>query len=450
MPVRPNSFAFCGGAYGDEGKGRIVDQYVSDYAKHGPVFVYRDNGGSNAGHTVAFGNTKVALHQLLSGTFIEDVMTILGKGMVVHPGDLLAEMAAVKQATGGSIPATILIDEMAVVLLDTHRAYEAVLQDWQTGNRGTTGRGISPAYVDVLLRHPIRMRDLKPFTSEKIVKHYKLYQALIAGLGQNLAECAVPTLAGEKQIVGSEQVFVARVAEQATRLAPYIAGVFDVLSAAWADEKTTFVFEKAQAIGLDVRWGVYPDFTASDTTFGGIFASTEGIINPAEIGIRAGVIKATYMSSVGIRQLPSVMDAALANKIRQDADEYGATTKRPRDIVHFDVPATAFFARVGGLTHLVATHMDIVYPDTPIKVCVAYAQQGKTVSYRPDQAYLSTIAPVYQEFAPWDVTELQQAKTSSQLPRTAQTYLKFLEDSLGVPLLMITTGPKREEGIRFH
>ena len=161
------------------------------------------------------------------------------------------------------------------------------------------------------------------------------------------------------------------------------------------------------------------------------------------------MIKATYMSSVGIRQLPSVMDAALANKIRQDADEYGATTKRPRDIVHFDVPASAFFARVGGLTHLVATHMDIVYPDTPIKVCVAYAQQGKTVSYRPDQAYLSTIAPVYQEFAPWDVTELQQAKTSSQLPRTAQTYLKFLEDSLGVPLLMITTGPKREEGIKF-
>lgn len=449
MPVRANSFAFCGGAYGDEGKGRLVDQYVSDYAKKGPVVVYRDNGGSNAGHTVAFDNTKVALHQLLSGTFIKGVTTILGKGMVLHPGDLLEEIETVKAATGGTIPAKILIDEMAVVLLDTHRAYEAVLQDFRTGNRGTTGRGISPAYVDVLLRHPIRMRDLKPCNKMKLSEHYRLYQALCTGLGQELAEKAVPTLSGPTQTVGSEAAFIKRVQAQAAELEQFISGVYELLQTAWADKKTAFIFEKGQAVGLDVRWGVYPDFTASETTFSGIFSSTEGIVNPRDIEIRAGVIKATYMSSVGIRKLPSVMDKKLADKIREDAHEYGATTMRPRDVVHFDVPASAFFAKVGDFTHLVGTHMDIVYKDTPIKVCVSYTKNGKQVPYRPDQAYLSTVKPVYKEFAPWDVAALRKAKTRAELPKEAREYITFLEKELGVPMLAITTGAKREEGIQF-
>jgi len=449
MPSRPNSFAFCGGAYGDEGKGRIVDQYVSDYSAKGPVFVYRDNGGSNAGHTVAFGKTKVALHQLLSGTFIESATTVLGKGMVLHPGDLLEEIAVVKKAAGGTIPAKVFIDEMAVVLLDTHRAYEAVLQDWHTGNRGTTGRGISPAYVDVLLRHPIRMRDFKPFDSEKLAKHYRLYRDMCKGLGQDIAEKEVSTMNGPKQKVGTEKEFVARVKAQAAELKQYISGVFDLLSDAWSDKKTAFVFEKGQAIGLDVRWAAYPDFTASDTTFHGILGSTEGIVNPNEIEIRAGVVKATYMSSVGVRQLPSEMDEAHAHQIREDADEYGATTKRPRDILYFDVPAVSFFTRVGNLSHVVATHMDIVYPNEPIKVCVGYTQNGKKVGYRPDQLYLNTVKAVYREFAPWDVKALKAAKTKAELPKEARDYIKFLEKELGVPMLMITTGAKRSEGVRF-
>ncbi|PIR60822.1 MAG: hypothetical protein COU68_02220 [Candidatus Pacebacteria bacterium CG10_big_fil_rev_8_21_14_0_10_45_6] len=226
-----------------------------------------------------------------------------------------------------------------------------------------------------------------------------------------------------------------------------MSGVFDVLQRAWTDKKTACVFEKGQGIGLDVRWGVYPDFTASETTFSGIFSSTEGIVNPRDIEIRAGVIKATYMSSVGIRKLPSAMDEALAHQIREDADEYGATTKRPRDVVHIDIPSLSFFAKVGDVTHLVATHMDIVYKDTPIKVCVSYTKNGKTVPYRPDQKYLNTVKPVFKQFAPWDVVALRKAKTRAELPVAARKYIAFLEKAIGVPMLMITTGPKREEGI---
>jgi adenylosuccinate synthase len=453
---RKNSFAFCGGVYGDEGKGRIVDQYVSDYRSKGPVVVYRDNGGSNAGHTVEFADPKdptrshrIALHQLPSGVLFKEAVVVLGKGMVLHPGDLLSEFEEVIKAAG-KIQAKVKIDEMAVLTLDTHRAFEAVLKDWQSGGKGSTGRGISPAYADVLLRHPLRMRDLATFDKKVLTKHYQMYEAFVKGLGRELAEVEVPTLEGKVRKVGSLKSFLSTLKKQAEQLRTHVEDVGPFLRRSWGDKKTTFIFEKSQAIGLDPRWGVYPDVTASDTTFDGIFSATEGIIDPDEIGVRAAVIKATYMSSVGIRVLPTMMEEALAHRIREDAHEYGATTKRPRDIAYLDLPALRYFIKVGRVTHLALTHMDIVYPDVPVKICIAYKKNGKEVGYRPDQEYLNQVKPVYTTLPTWDQMAVQQAKTRAQLPKEARQFLKYLEKEIGVPVLLITTGPKREQGISFH
>ncbi len=448
MSVRKNSFAFCGGAFGDEGKGRIIDEVVNDAAQKGKVFIYRDNGGANAGHTVEFSNGKrVALHQLLSGVFSKKSTMILGKGMVIHPGDLLTEMHQVTEATGGKIPAQLIIDEMAVLSLDTHRAFESTLKTWESGGKGSTGRGISPAYADILLRHPLRLRDLKNWDDKKIESHYKLYDALVKGLGGELDISEVPTLLGEKIKVGSVKEFTSRLKKQAAELEEYIKNVSQLLTKAWADPEITFIFEKAQAIGLDWRWGVYPDVTASDCTIDGIFASTEGIVDPDQIGIRAGVMKATYMSSVGSRVLPTTMEEKLASKIREDAHEYGATTKRPRGIAYIDIPALKFYAKVGRLTHLVLTHMDLVYQNTPIKVCTHYTVAGKKVEYRPDQEFLNTVKPHYIEFKPWDQSEIQQAKGKKTVPPEAKTYVEFLATELGVKVWMMTTGPQRDQSI---
>jgi adenylosuccinate synthase len=451
MKIRKNSFAFCGGAYGDEGKGRIVDKYVHDLAKKGPVIVYRDNGGANAGHTVELEDgRRIALHQLPSGVFVDKAVVVLGKGMVLHPRDLLEEIEQVREACGGKIRCRIMIDEMAVLSLDTHRAFEAVLKEWQDGSKGSTGRGISPAYTDVLLRHPLRMRDLVVFEEDKIRKHYQLYEGLIAGLGQKLSEVMVPLLGKEEKFaVGSMEEFINKLLVAKKELAPYITSVFDFLSKSWLDKKTAFVFEKAQAVGLDPRYGVYPDVTASDTTLGGLLPSTEGIVDSEEIEIRAGTIKATYMSSVGIRKLPTVMEEDLANKIREDAHEYGATTKRPRGIAYLDLPTLKFFCRVGKINCLVLTHMDIVYPKVPIKICVAYKRNGQEVPYRPDQEYLNTVTPRYVEMPPWDRQAIQKAKTREELPGEAKDFLDFICREIGVPVLMITTGPRREQGIIF-
>ncbi len=445
---RPRSLAFCGGAFGDEGKGRIVDMVVNDLAQRGPVAVYRDNGGANAGHTIEFSNgQRVAFHQLPSGVFVRGATVILGKGMVIHPGDLVAELRQIEQVTAVKERAKILIDEMAVLALDTHRAFENVLKSWQSGGKGATGRGISPAYADVLLRHPLRLRDLIAFDEAKVKAHYNLYEALIAGLGQKLATCEVATLSGSVIKVGSRALFLKRLREQAAALKPMTMDLHSWLAEKWADKKWSFVFEKAQAVGLDNRWGVYPDVTASDTTFDGIFSSTQGLIDAGRIAVRAGVIKATYMSSVGTRVLPSLMEPELAHRIREDAHEYGATTKRPRDIAYLDLPAIAYFGRVGHLNGLVLTHMDISYLDTPIKVCVGYKLGQKIVDYRPDQEFLNGVKPVFTEFRSWDPAKIAAAKTKRGIPAEAKKFLAFVETVTGLPIIAITTGPRREQSL---
>jgi adenylosuccinate synthase len=446
--MRKNSYAFCGGAFGDEGKGKIVDEYVNLLSSSKEVVVYRDNGGANAGHTIELENGKrLALHQLPSGVVSKIATVILGKGMVIHPGDLLGEIEQVKNLVGQD-HGTVVIDEMAVLSLDTHRAFESVLVKWQTGY-GATGRGISPAYADIIYRHPLRASDLTVFNKEKIAKHYQLYQALITGLGGDISTTLVPTGEGNTIPVGSEADFIARLQKQSKELVQYIKPVDAFLKSKWEDESIPFIFEKAQAIGLDTRWGVYPDITASDTTFAGILHSTEGIISPMDIDIRAAVIKATYMSTVGFRVLPTMMEEKLASRIREDAHEYGATTKRPRGLAYIDIPMLKFFARVGDVNSYVITHMDIVYAGVPIKVCIGYTKDGKSVDYRPDQEYLNTVVPVYKEFAPWSSEDIRQAKSVNDLPKAAKEYLAFIEESVGQKAIMITTGPKRNEYLKF-
>jgi adenylosuccinate synthase len=447
--MRKNSFAFCGGAYGDEGKGRIVDEYVHTYSKKNNVIVYRDNGGANAGHTIELSNGKrVAFHQLPSGIFNKKAVVVLGKGMVIHPADLVSELLSIRSIGKTKGIARIMIDEMATVSLDTHRAYESALKMWQEGGKGATGRGISPAYADILLRHPIRLRDLVEKNIGKLKNHYRLYKALLSGLGFTLQTMVVPALTNTIGVkVGSEELFIRNILHSTHILKPYISDISEFIKRTWADTKYTYIFEKAQAIGLDYRWGVYPDITASDTTIDGIFSATEGIINTSDIQIVSGVMKATYMSSVGTRVLPTIMEEKLANRIREDAFEYGATTKRPRGIAYLDIPALSFFARVGKLNRLVVTHMDVVYPDVPIKVCVGYIKNKKLVSYRPDQQYLNTVKPIYKEFESWDKIKIQNAKTYTDIPIQVKKFLRFIEKSIGAKILMITTGPRRDQSI---
>ncbi|MFC1960267.1 adenylosuccinate synthetase [Chloroflexota bacterium] len=443
--VRPNSIAIEGGAFGDEGKGRIVDEVCAMLIQtHGKGIVYRWNGGANAGHTVIVDGQKLALHQFPSGVVAPGSTVILGRGMVIHPGDLVLEIDILMQAVG-ELPA-LKIDSMAVLALDTHRVLEYTLRKWATGKHGATGRGISPAYADVLLRHPVRARDLAADDwRERLGKHYDMYNALIRGLDDDLATTEVLRLNSPPLAVGNKFVFLDRLGAQRALLLPYITDVYNFIRDQWADPTMPFIFEGAQGVGLDPRYGVYPDVTSSDPTFSGIMASTEGLIRAEEIAIRAATIKATYMSSVGQRRLPTEMEPAIAERIREDAHEYGTTTRRPRDVAYLDVPCLHFFAQVSRATHLVLTHLDIAYPEESIKVCTHYLDaDGNPAGYRPDQAYLDTVTPQYVELPSWDGKMVESVTNLADLPAEARQYIAYVTAALGTEPLFGTTGPERD------
>ncbi len=449
---RPNSAAVVGGALGDEGKGRITDELTAKFLKeHKKVVHYRDNGGANAGHTVEVDKIRIALHQLGSGVLQNNATVILGKEMVLHPEDLVTEIADVKQAANSQqIPANLKIDEMAALCLDTHRAFEAVLKMRSRGSKGATGRGISPAYADIIYRHPLRMRDLAAKNwQQKFKDHYDLYAGWVKGLGFKLSKLEAPRLGSDDVRVGSVDEFLERLAKTREVLTEFIKPVYQDLKQYWQNG-TPMVFEKAQALGLDKRWGVYPDVTASNCGFDGIWSSTEGIIDPQQLAVRAAVIKATYTSSVGARRLPTMMDEKLADRIRKDGDEFGATTGRPRDIVHLDLPMLSYLFKVGRVEDLVITHLDICYSDTPIKVFVGYKINGKEVDYRPDQLFLDQVEPEFVELPPWDGSKIEQINKLEGLPQETLQYVAFISQALQAVPFLLSTGPKRNQTIRYY
>jgi adenylosuccinate synthase len=448
---RKNSVAVIGAIFGDEGKGRITDELTGYFLKnHKKVVVYRDNGGANAGHTISMGGKKIGLHQIGSGILYKGCTVVLGKGMVIHPIDLLAEIEEVKRVFGfENIPSELMIDEMAVLNLDTHRAFEFALKNRGGGNlssQAATGRGIAPSYADVVYRFPLRVRDLLSVDWRKKFKdHYDLYRDWINGMGLDCKSITVKRFNGEDVAVGTKENFINNLEKCREELRKYVSPLTDFLTKEWNSD-TPFIFEKAQAVGLDSRWGVYPDVTASNCCLDGITYSTEGVINANDISARFGVIKSTYTSSVGKRWLPTFMEEEYANVLRDDANEYGTTTKRPRDIAYMDLEMLSYFCKMGGIEELVYTHMDIVY-DRDIKVCVGYSKDGKDVSYRPDQEYINGIKPIYKNFRPWDKSMLKKCKSYNDVDESIKTFIKYISKETSTQPVMITFGPDRNDSI---
>lgn len=448
---RKNSVAVIGAIFGDEGKGRITDELTSYFLKNfKKVIVYRDNGGANAGHTISMDGKKIGLHQIGSGILQKGCIVVLGKGMVIHPIDLLAEIEEVKRVFEfKDIPSKIMIDEMAVLNLDTHRAFELALKNRSSktlSSQAATGRGISPSYADVIYRFPIRMRDLLARDWEKSLgEHYDMYSEWISGMGMNCAQISVKRFNGKEVFVGEKEQFINNLAECRKLLSKYVFPLSDYLKKEWNSD-TPFVFEKAQAVGLDPRWGIYPDVTASNCCLDGITSSTEGIIDANEISARFGIIKSTYTSSVGKRWLPTFMEEKYAKVLRDEANEYGTTTGRPRDIAYLDLEMLSYFCKVGGIEELVFTHMDIINK-RDVKVCIKYLKDGKRVFYRPDQKYIDDIKPVFKAFKYWNKEELKKSKKLADIQKEARDFVHYISKQTHTTPVMITFGPDRNDSI---
>jgi len=415
-----------GAQWGDEGKGKVVDVITP----HVNVVV-RYQGGNNAGHTVVVGREKYVLHSIPSGILHRGCRCVIGCGVVLDPGSLIEEMESLVQR-GATLDGNLFISKNAHLIMPYHpaldRASEAML-----GKRriGTTGKGVGPAYVDKAARVGIRMVDL---LDERLFREKLEYN--LAQKNRLLREIYDAPSFRVEEILNPYLRY-------AGWLAPYITDTALLLSK-WIDSGYSVLFEGAQGTMLDIDHGTYPYITSSSTTSGG--AATGTGVPPTKIHGALGVAKA-YTTRVGGGPFPTEMKGSMAEQVRARGNEYGATTGRPRRCGWFDGVALRYAVRINGLDTVALTKLDVLDQCETLKVCTSYRWRGEMITDFPEEeTALAELEPVYEEINGW-MTSTAGAKNEADLPAKARRYLERLEELIGVPFCLISTGAQRDETI---
>lgn len=476
--ARKNTAVIIGAQQGDEGKGRIIDNKIQDFfSRPGikKVFVIRFNGGNNAGHTVQKGKIKLALHVVPSGIFYSKTNLILDRGMILHTGDLRAEIEYIEKATARILTSKRMsISEEAAHCTDLERAEEVFYKEITEKAKGGTGRGIAPTAAHEIDRTGKSIYDLMQDNwEENYGRYYNLRNKQFKAYGKNLAEYLIPdypkslkTGNVETRIVGSKTNFLNQLRRERTWLIKrnYITNTRPIYEQFYDDPSAAFIFEGAQGISLDTKIGTYPDVTSTQTTVYGLVPGT-AFWKPEDIAERYAVTKGTYESSVGVRKpltlvpLPKDLKELSKNPpkeqqwaawIRIFANEYGTTTKRPRDILHVDLARLTFNLNMAGVNSIIATHMDVARKNESILVCTHYTdKKGETVLYQPGIRYQQGLIPKYVELPGWDGQLCSNAKTTEQLPENCLKFLAFIQKRTGYPIVAISTGPARSHFLNF-
>jgi adenylosuccinate synthase len=205
------------------------------------------------------------------------------------------------------------------------------------------------------------------------------------------------------------------------------------------------LFEGAQGTLLDIDHGTYPFVTSSNPVAGS--ACVGAGVGPKAIDEVWGVAKA-YATRVGAGPFPTELDDELGERMRDAGKEFGTTTGRARRTGWLDLVALRYAVRVNGLTGLVITKLDVLTGIDPLNVAVRYlGPEGATFEDFPyHQSILHKARGDLIELPGWheDVTA---ARSIDELPEAARSYLDFIGDFIGIPVVMVGVGPAREEMI---
>ena len=424
MPV----YAVLGAQWGDEGKGKIVDFLARD-----ADIVARFSGGNNAGHTVMnpFGTFK--LHLVPVGVFWPHTMVVIGNGAVVNPDVLLQEIDDL-QEKGLDLDGRLMVSERSHLVMPYHEVLDGLAEAARSEAIGTTGRGIGPAYTDKAARIGIRVADLLDV------------EALLPRLDDAMSH----NNAIIERVYGGEPVSLDsvydRCKEWASRMMPYIGPVehivYDALQAG-----QTVVLEGAQGALLDLDHGTYPFVTSSHPTIGG--ACTGLGLLPDQIESVLGVFKA-YSTRVGAGPFLTELKDDTGERIRDLAGEFGTTTGRARRVGWFDSVGARYSLRVNGYTSLILTRLDVLDSFDSIRLCSAYELDGEIVTDFPGSAaVLERCTPIYEDFPGWD-SPTAGVTDYDDLPEGARAYVSRLEELIGRPIDIISTGPYRHETIEVR
>ncbi len=416
-----------GAQWGDEGKGKIVDFYTED-----ADVVVRYAGGPNAGHTLVVGDDKLIVRLIPSGILRPTTRCILAQGMVIDPAVLVSEMDELERR--GLSPTTrLFISDRAHVILPFHITVDTLRETTGKGGLalGTTKRGIGPAYEDKAARRGLRLGLLRDLTkAEKVIE-----QAIIAW------EPTLRALGGE---VPSVRSIIEQLRPLALRIVPQLAETSRMVWAA-IQEKKSVLLEGAQGTLLDIDHGTYPYVTSSTASAAGAAAGAG--IGPTRIDSVVGITKA-YATRVGEGPFPTELHDATGDKLRDDGVEFGSVTGRPRRTGWLDLPALRYAARINGLNGLAVTKLDVLTGHPELKICVAYdTPAGRTEELPLDLLdEPAQVKPIYETFRGW-TESLSEVRAYDQLPAAARDYLRFVEQRSGVPIYLVSVGPRRTETV---
>jgi adenylosuccinate synthase len=422
-----------GTQWGDEGKGKVVD-WLTDHAQA----VVRFQGGHNAGHTLVIKGVKTALQLIPSGIMRDGVACCIGNGVVVDPTHLLSEIERL-EGIGLEVRSRLFISESCPLILPFHvevdRAREALRETSGAGKIGTTGKGIGPAYEDKVARRALRVQDLKhpERFAKKLRELLDLHNVALSGYLNAKALAYEPILEHAMKV--------------AEALKPMMADVGYMLHSA-NRAGANILFEGAQGTLLDIDHGTYPYVTSSNCVAGNAAAGSG--VGPDLLHYILGITKA-YTTRVGggpfPTELPMDVPGTVGHHLSTVGQERGTVTGRPRRCGWLDAAALKRSIIINGISGLCITKLDVLDGLAEIKVCVGYELNGKRVDILPlDADDIVACRPIYDSFAGW--TDSTFGVTAwDKLPANARRYLERVQEYIGAPIDMVSTGPGREHTI---
>ena len=416
-----------GAQWGDEGKGKIVDLLTE---KAGAVVRYQ--GGHNAGHTLVIDGKKTVLHLIPAGILHAGVKSYIGNGVVLCLRALFTEIAAL-EAAGVPVMERLHISPACALILPSHSALDQAREAARGANKiGTTGRGIGPAYEDKIARRGLRLADLMhPETFRERLRELMDFHNFQLEHYYHAAPVSYDDVAAEWLAY-------------AARVRPLIT---DVTLAAYRHREAGdhIIFEGAQGAMLDIDHGTYPFVTSSSTAAGG--AATGSGVGPRHLDYILGIAKA-YSTRVGGGPFPTELLNATGKHLAEVGHEYGATTGRARRCGWIDLPALRRAIYNSSISGLCLTKLDVLDALPQIQVCTHYDMDGERLDVAPVGAdELARCQPVYETLPGWQ-SDTVGITDYSALPEKARAYIAYLENALGLPIAIVSTGPDRVHTIQ--
>ena len=419
-----NSISLLGLQWGDEGKGKVVDLLSKDIDA-----AVRYQGGHNAGHTLIIDGKEVVFHLLPSSICHKNIKCFLGRGVVISLEALFSEIDDAFEFIG-DLKDRLVVSNAACLIQPYHKKIDQLRERSRSGTKiGTTGRGIGPAYEDRVGRRSIRVADLYDPNALKVKLEEALdiYNFLIKRHDEDQQEDLNELL--------DENL------KQAERLKPFVGNVIAELKA-FQESNKTILFEGAQGALLDYSLGTYPFVTSSNSSLGGI-ASGAGV-SATSIDYSLGICKA-YTTRVGEGPFPTELNDEIGSYLAEKGGEVGATTGRPRRCGWLDAVLLSHTVYLNGINGICLTKIDVLDGLEKIKICSDYSSSLSREEIL-ESLTLNDIEPQYIELEGWQ-EPTAGVQRFEDLNDNAINFIAKVEELCGAPIVMISTGPRREDAI---